>query len=295
VDPIEHNEEEDILFDSGSFVDANCRPESGSENWADPLLLSPGSGEAVAPESPGRENRPPSVSPPMPRDPVILCMLSDAIDRPRASLARLLVDGGRGMEMLAFAMLPVLVSGAAYGAFLLMGDETLEAEDKLCVAVRDLIRGDGGVRRGIFTGADDEGADDDGAKKAVLLLGGELAAWLVLAWPGVCVKDAGSTMGGLSIARTAYKTSRYCHKTLSRRLLSNTCPLRALCANRLAWPQQQSLKAVSHMMSNGRARSGKAKYRRGKLPSPLCARLSLDTQSRNGGFPLLFFLRGRAV
>ena len=160
ADPNEHSEELDIFLDSQSFGDACCSPDSGSGGWADPDPLSPGAG--AAPGSSGKEIRLLSAPAPMPVFPVILKMLSDAIDSRRAAPVRLLlVDGragGGGMEKLAFVMLPSLVSGAAYAPFLLADDETVEAEDKVCGAVRDLTRSDGGGRAGVFTLADGDWA-----------------------------------------------------------------------------------------------------------------------------------------
>ncbi|KAI9782569.1 MAG: hypothetical protein M1839_004813 [Geoglossum umbratile] len=156
-DPSEYSEELDIFLDSSSFVDVYCSPGSRSGDWAGPVLLGPAAW--AAPGSSGKEIRILSVPVPIPMLPVILMILSDAIDIRREAPAGWLpvggCAGGAGMEMLAIAMPPSLVLGAAYAPFLLADDETVEADDKLCGAARDLIRSDGGGRAGMFTLADD--------------------------------------------------------------------------------------------------------------------------------------------
>lgn len=153
-------------------------------------------------------------------------MLSDAIDGRRVPLAGLLADcrvGGRGIEILAIAILPELVSGAAYAPFLLADDGKVEAEDKLCDAVRNLIRGDGGGRVGICTEE-----DGNGAGEAVTLLGRGQAAWLISAGAGEaggCVNVPSGSMEGLSIVCTAYEAGWCGYGIWSRGLTSDTCPI----------------------------------------------------------------------
>jgi hypothetical protein len=79
--------------------------------------------------------------------PANFAKVSDAIDRRRAdSGGRLfltvgLADGG-GMEILALVMLASLVSGSACFPFRLVDDDAVEADDKLCDAVRVFNLGD---------------------------------------------------------------------------------------------------------------------------------------------------------